>query len=233
MEDLSVLVVVAHPDDEVLGCGGTIARHVAEGDRVELLILAEGVTSRDDQRDPRGRIAELLALQRAARSAAKSLGAEPPNFGGFPDNRMDEIPLINIVKLVEHMVSRIHPSIIYTHHSGDLNVDHRVVHEAVMTACRPQPGSGVGQILFFETPSSTEFRAPQHNPFIPTWYVDISSWLPTKLQALEAYASEMRPWPHARSREAIQALALWRGASVGCEAAEAFMLGRCIRRAQD
>lgn len=228
---MNILVVVAHPDDEVLGCGGTVARHAAEGDRVEVLILAEGATSRDDQRDPRLRSAELAALRQAAWDAAKILGTEAPNFGDLPDNRLDSVPMIDVVKAVERMVSSARPDIVYTHHAGDLNVDHRVVHEAVMTACRPLPGCGIQQIFFFETASSTEWRLSTTSPFMPSCYVDVAAWMPAKLRALEVYASEMRPWPHARSMEAIDALARWRGATVGCAAAEAFMIGRYIRRA--
>lgn len=225
-----ILVVAAHPDDEVLGCGGTIARHVSEGDQVDVLILAEGATSRDDERDPVARAAELERLRCAALRASEVLGTEIPQFGGLPDNRLDSLPLIDVVKLVERSVARICPNAIYTHHGGDLNIDHRVVHEAVMTACRPQPGSTVERILCFETASSTEWRTPHYEPFLPGWYVDVADWMPSKIRALEAYASEMRPWPHVRSVPAVEALARWRGASVGCVAAEAFMLGRYVRR---
>jgi LmbE family N-acetylglucosaminyl deacetylase len=228
---VKVLVIVAHPDDEVLGCGGTIARHASDGDRIEVLILAEGATSRDGQRDPKVRSAELAALRLAARDAAKVLGTEEPIFGDLPDNRLDSMPLIDVVKLVERMVIKVRPDIVYTHHAGDLNVDHRIVHEAVMTACRPQPDSSVQQILFFETVSSTEWRLSTNSPFMPSWFVDVAAWMPTKLRALEVYDAEMRRWPHARSTEAIEALARWRGATVGCVAAEAFVLGRGIRRA--
>ncbi len=225
-----VLVVAAHPDDEVLGCGATIARHVSEGDQVDILILAEGATSRDDDRDLLARADELERLRCAAVRAGDILGAGTPLFGGLPDNRLDSLPLIDVVKHVERSVAQICPDVIYTHHGGDLNIDHRVVHEAVMTACRPQPGSTVDRILCFETVSSTEWRTSQFEPFLPNWYVDVANWMPTKIRAIEAYASEMRPWPHARSTPALEALARWRGASVGCMAAEAFMLARHVQR---
>lgn len=225
-----VLVVAAHPDDEVLGCGATIARHVSEGDQVDILILAEGATSRDDERDLLGRADELERLRCAAMRAREILGAGAPQFGGLPDNRLDSLPLIDVVKQVERSVAQVCPDVIYTHHGGDLNIDHRVVHEAVMTACRPQPGSTVGRILCFETVSSTEWQTPQYEPFLPNWYVDVADWMPVKIRAIEAYASEMRQWPHARSIPALEALARWRGASVGCVAAEAFMLARHVQR---
>lgn len=226
---MTILVVVAHPDDEVLGCGGAIARHSREGDVVHILILAEGATSRAVKRDIHQWQTKLSDLAEAAHQASQLLGASPPQLHNFPDNRMDSCELLDIVKVIEAAVYKYQPKLVYTHHSGDVNIDHRRIHEAVVTACRPQPGHPVKTLLFFEVPSSTEWQAPSSaTAFIPNWFVDVSDTLPHKLEALACYGSELRPWPHPRSLESVKHLAYWRGSSVGVEAAEAFILGRTI-----
>jgi len=226
----TVLVVAAHPDDEVLGCGGTISRMGAEGHAVHVLILAEGVTSRDVARDASGRSAQIAALAAQAKRANETLGGASLQLLGFPDNRMDGVALLDLVKVVEDAIARHAPRIVLTHGSGDVNIDHQQVHDAVVTACRPTPGQAVKELLFFEVPSSTEWRPPSSRPsFAPNCYVDISAHLAQKLAALQAYAGELREFPHPRSLAAVEALAHWRGASVGVEAAEAFILGRSLR----
>ena len=221
----SVLVAAAHPDDEVLGCGGALASHAAKGDTIHVLIFAEGATSRDSLLDPKAQKRELAVLKAAASRAASIVGAETPSMLGLPDNRLDTLPLLDIIKSVEAIVEAVAPEIVYTHHAGDLNVDHRIVHQAVVTACRPLPGSPVRAIYAFETPSSTEWQT-SGDGFRPQRWIDIKPFLPQKRRALEAYAAEMRPFPHARSFEAVEALARFRGASVGLEAAECFMVVR-------
>src|SRR4029079_222285 len=138
-----ILVVASHPDDEILGLGGTLARHADEGARVDLLIMAEGATSRDDKRDAKARGAETSHLRESAAKAAAILGLNPPRFGGLPDNRMDSMELLEIIKLVEGVFADVRPTVVYTHHAHDLNIDHQLTHQAVLTACRPLPGSGV------------------------------------------------------------------------------------------
>lgn len=225
----TVLVVAAHPDDEVLGCGATLARHAAEGDDVRVLILAEGITSRDPSRDAHARAADIEALRAVARNAAAALGVRPPEFGGFPDNRMDSVPLIDVVKCIEQAVDAYRPAVVYTHHPGDLNVDHRAAAAAVLTACRPLPGQSVRAIYAYETPSSTEWApAALTEPFAPTRWISVAPYLDAKFAALAAYESEMRPFPHARSIEAVRALAALRGAQCGHPAAEAFAVLREI-----
>lgn len=225
-----VLVAAAHPDDEVLGCGGTIARHTAEGDEVHILILAEGLTSRDKKRDPEKHTVGLRKLSDAAQRAGALLGVSSVSLYTFPDNRMDSLDLLNVVKVVENFIYTIKPDVVYTHHWGDLNIDHRLTHEAVITACRPIPGISFNSLLFFEIVSSTEWQIGLPKAFVPNWFVDITESLELKLKALEVYSPEMRAWPHARSISAVEHLARWRGASVGLEAAEAFMLGRHVKR---
>lgn len=223
---MSVLVVAAHPDDEVLGCGGAIAKHAQRGEDVAVCFLSDGVTSRGSEAD---HAPELQRRRAAAIEAAGILGVSQVRFGALPDNCMDSIDLLTIARAVEAHIREFGPAIIYTHFAGDLNVDHRLTHEAVLTACRPQPPSGVVTVLQFETTSSTEWRAPSASfAFQPDWFVDIDETLDTKLKALDAYAEEMRPWPHARSRKALEHLARWRGATIGRAAAEAFVLARHI-----
>lgn len=225
-----VLVVAAHPDDEILGCGGAVLRHIAEGDVVHTMIMAEGLTSRDETRDVDGRSGELLALHMQAERAADFMGVEKLILHGFPDNRMDEVALLDVVKKIEAEVEEFQPEIVYTHHAGDVNIDHRIVHDAVVTVCRSLPGQSVKTILFFETVSSTEWQPSRSHPvFAPNWYVDIEKFMEKKIEALRFYASEMREYPHPRSYEGIEILAKQRGITVGVKYAEAFVLGRMVR----
>ena len=226
MSQYSVLVVAAHPDDEVLGCGGTIARHHGAGDSVTVLILADGVSSRNG--DPDGAVFE--ARRQSARRANEILGVDDLILLRYPDNRMDMVPLLDIVKDIERVIERCRPTVVYTHHAGDVNIDHACTHHAVIAACRPQPGYCVRKVLFFETPSSTEWRPPGSlSIFAPNWFMDISATLSSKLEAMAAYAAELRDFPHPRSVAAVEHLARWRGASVGLAAAEAFELGRVVQ----
>ena len=223
----SVLVVAAHPDDEVLGCGGTIARHARNGDHVQVLIVAEGATSRYLRRDRLQVDEELSALARSAQKAGSILGAAGVELLDFPDNRLDSVDRLDLIKVVEDRINQFQPQLVYVHHVGDVNIDHRRLHEAVVTACRPTPHQPVRRLLSFEVPSSSEWQPPGSAPvFQPNWFVDISEQWQQKYEALRAYASEMRPWPHARSLEAVEHLARWRGAQVGVEAAESFTLLR-------
>lgn len=219
----SVLVVVAHADDEVLGCGGTIAKHVAKGDTVCAVFLADGVTSRPDASDK-----ELAERNLAAKKAHSILGIKQSFMLGLPDNRMDTVPLIDIVQKLECIIHELQPHIVYTHHYGDLNIDHRITHKAVMTACRPIPDLSVKEIYTFEVLSSTEWNSPGLNSFTPSVFVDITDYLDVKVQALSAYKLEMRDPPHSRSLENCRRLAMFRGNSIGVIAAEAMMVIRVI-----
>ena len=229
MTDKVVLVVAAHPDDELLGVGGTTCAHAAAGDRVEVVIVAEGVMSRHPDVAPETLKPLTDRLREAGEKAAQTLGTAKPQFLGLPDQRLDTLPLSNIIQRIEAIITKVRPQIIYTHHTGDLNLDHRIIHDAVVTACRPLPDSSVTLIRCFETVSSTEWSNPNtRSSFDPTDFVDISKYLERKLEALTHYESEMRSFPHARSLKAIRALAEFRGASVGRLAAEAFVTVRRI-----
>jgi len=228
---MSILVVAAHPDDEILGCGGSMAKWAQAGVDVHILIMAEGSTSRDDQRNVETHKENLASLAAAAENAGKVVGAASVDLLGYPDNRMDSLDSLDIVKAVEKKIAICQPHTVLTHHCGDVNIDHKVIHDAVVTACRPQPNHGVQQLMAFEVNSSTEWQPPGSAPaFLPNWFEDISATLDIKIKALEAYQSEMRPWPHSRSIKSVKSLAEVRGSSVGCEAAEAFVLLRAINK---
>jgi len=221
----SILILAAHPDDEALGCGGTIAKLADEGAIVHVAFLADGVFSRASEQAAQQ--LELASRRAAAQKACEILGVKSVSFGDFPDNRMDTIPLLEITQVVETLIAEHQPEIVFTHHAGDVNIDHRRLHEAVVTACRPQQGHPVKTLLCFEVPSSTEWQLPGSAPaFTPNWFIDISATLVRKLTALDAYADELRAWPHPRSLQGVEHLAHWRGATVGVDAAEAFILGR-------
>ena len=227
----SVLVVAAHPDDEVLGCGGTIARLANEGQEVRIAILAEGMTSRYQQREQANQ-KQLSHLHSNAQQAADKVRAKELVLCKLPDNRLDTVPLLEVVKLVEDLIEKFKPTVIYTHHPGDLNVDHGVVHRAVLTATRPIPGERVRKIYAFEVPSSTEWAFQRMEPsFRPNVFVDISATLETKVSALACYDTETRKFPHPRSPEAVRAIAMRWGSVAGFQAAEAFELIRSLRPA--
>ena len=226
---MKVLVIAAHPDDEVLGCGATAARLSREGHELHFAILGEGITSRHSQRDDAD-AGQLARLHRQAHAAAAKVGVKNVVLHSLPDNRLDTVPLLDVVKIVEDLVSRIEPEIIYTHHGGDLNVDHGVVHRAVLTATRPVAGQTVREIYAFEVPSSTEWAFQRIEPlFRPNVFVDVTGTLDAKIAAMECYESEARKFPHPRSPEALRAIAMRWGSVVGCEAAEAFELVRSVR----
>lgn len=217
----TILVVAAHTDDEALGCGGTIAKHVAQGDIVYAVFLADGVTSR-----PEASKEEIEARNTLAAKAHQVLGIKKSYMLGFPDNRMDSVPLLNIVHELEAVILEVQPYVIYTHHNGDLNIDHRITHQAVLTACRPVPGALVKEIYAFEVLSATEWNTPGTSPFVPNVFIDITGHLETKMQALEAYELEMREEPHSRSLVNARRLAEFRGNCVGVDAAESYSLVR-------
>ena len=225
----SVLVIAAHPDDEILGCGATIAKHINQGNEVNLLIMVEGATSRNKQRNPEDCKNQLETLNSESKKASAILGANLLDLINLPDNRLDSLDLIDIVKLIEEQINAFKPSIIYTHHFGDMNIDHEIINRAVLTAARPKPNNKIKKIFSFEVLSSTEWNPTSKNhQFMPNWYEEISQFLPKKLEAAKAYKSEMCNWPHPRSIQSIKNLALMRGSQVGVEAAEAFCLLRSI-----
>jgi LmbE family N-acetylglucosaminyl deacetylase len=224
--DKTVLVVVAHPDDETIGAGGAIARHAEEGRKVCVLSMTDGVSARGVGKASKKFVAER---NQAATRAAAILGFEWIGTETLPDNALDSVPLLKVVQIIEATKDIIKPTLVYTHFPFDLNVDHRIVAQAVLTAFRPQPGEMCKEIRSFEIASSTDFGAAgAPRVFNPNVMVSIAKTWAKKLQALKAYAPEMRKAPHSRSYKGIEALARLRGASVGVEMAEGFELLRRI-----
>jgi LmbE family N-acetylglucosaminyl deacetylase len=220
---MNVLVLAAHPDDEVLGCGGTIARSVAEGHRVTVAILGQGAASRHHPGTPEA-AADIAELVETSRAAGRILGTDDVRHCGLPDNRFDSLDLLDIVKLIEEIGREVQPELVYAQHGGDLNVDHAITFRAAMTAFRPIPGTGVRALYAYEVASSTEWAFGKFAPaFAPDTFVDIGHSLELKLKAMQAYASELREFPHPRSVRAMRGQCEDRGARVGLAAAEAFM----------
>lgn len=220
----TVAIIAAHPDDEVMGCAGSIALHSQAGDQVHLLFMTDGISARGAEH-------QHLAEQRrnSAHRAAQILGAQGVQLLDFPDNAMDSVPLLEINRAVEAFLAPLQPDTVYTHFGGDLNIDHRRTYQAVLTGCRPQPLCSVKRIYCFETQSSTEWRASTEPPFTPNLFRDISGVADQVGAALDCYADELREWPHSRSRDAILRRQQWRGACVGLPLAEAFWIEREIR----
>lgn len=227
----TVLVVAAHPDDEILGVGGTVARHAANGDKVYTVILGEGQTSRGECR---GEICREVvdALHEDTLKSTKAVGYSEVFFEDFPDNRFDQVDLLDIVKAVERKIKELKPQIIYTHYSGDLNIDHQYTARAVLTATRPIGDCCVEEIYAFETLSSSEwsFDYSAQSPFSPNVFIDINEYYDKKEQAMSCYRSELCEFPHPRSLEGMDVLSKTRGMAAGMERAEAFMLIRkCVK----
>lgn len=220
----SILVVVAHADDETLGCAGTIAKHIAEGDKVSIVFMTDGVSSRDHCGQQ-----QEFERNSAMDNAMKTLGVKHYQCFDFPDNQMDSVPLLSIIKTIESLINKLKANIIYTHFAHDLNIDHKITHQAVMTACRPIKGSSVQEIYSFEVLSSTEWQSISQPSFRGQYIVDITQYWPKKEQALLCYQEELRDFPHSRSLPCIEALATLRGASHGFSKAEAFQVERILK----
>jgi len=224
----NILVVAAHPDDEILGVGATVRKHVNNGDIVECVILGEGLTSRVQSRENFDR--ELLKdLHVQTLKAAEFVGFKNVHFSGLPDNRFDSMDLLDIIKEVDKHIQNFKPEVIYTHHYGDLNIDHRRTFEAVITAARPVGEYCVKEIYCFETPSSTEWNFKYgDNSFKPNVFIDVESTIDAKLKAMECYKSEIREYPHPRSLKALEIIAARWGTVVGKKYVEAFELIRKV-----
>ena len=212
-----ILVAVAHPDDEVLGCGALLACMTAAGHTVSVLFATDGEGGRGGDA---GRSADRMA---AADAAARMIGAAPPFWLGLPDQRLDTVPRLDIIQAIERRLDMIGPDLILTHDPSDLNLDHRIVYDAVSVAARPLPTSRCRALLTFETPSSTDYGAILgQSVFRPNLFIDVSRGFDAKLAALGCYPSELRDEPHPRSVERIRALAQIRGAAAGLPMAEAY-----------
>lgn len=226
-ENKKILIVAAHPDDEILGCGATVPKLIREGCKAASLILGEGVTSRDQKRDAKKRKEEIRQLNKQAHKANALIGIKKVFTYDFPDNRFDTVALLDIVKVIEKIKDDIKPDIIFTHYRNDLNIDHQITYKAVITASRPLPGELVKEIYSFQIPTSTEWNYPF--TFNPTVFFDITKTIDKKIEALKIYRGEIRSFPHPRSEEAVKLIARNWGIKAGLPYAEAFELIRYIR----
>lgn len=223
----NILVVAAHPDDEVLGCGGTVRRLVDEGHSLYTLILGEGITSRDISRQREKRVKDISELKKMGEAANRLLGASRIFTHDFPDNRFDGVALLDIVKVIEDVKGEVKPDLVFTHWEGDLNIDHRITFQAVQTAFRPLPGDTLRDMYSFEVLSSSEWNAT--NVFAPDCFFNIEKTLDIKIAAMEKYVSEIRNYPHPRSSEGIRVNAQYRGMQSGMMLAEGFKTIRIIK----
>lgn len=215
-----VLVVAAHPDDEILGAGATLAKHVDAGDAVHAVVVSEGATARYHE-------GMTDDLQAAARASAARIGFTSLTFLGLADQRMDVAPLIEVTQSIEAIVHAYKPRTIYSHSPVDVNADHGVVARATWTAARPYAAPFVDKLLAFETPSSTEWAWPlEGNGFMPQMFVDVTATLDRKIEAMQCYQSELRPYPHPRSVRALRERAAFWGSKAGCLSAEPFVVLR-------
>lgn len=212
-----VLVIAAHPDDETLGMGGTIHKLSLLGSRVRVIFLSDGVGSRDEIRE------SVDSRRAAAISALRVLNCSDIHFYDFPDNSMDTMPLIDIVKTVEKNIDDFNPTVLFTHFPHDLNVDHRITSQACLVAARPKVNRSIKSLLYFEVQSSTEWNFGS-SQFIPNMFVDISDSIRFKANALKEYQVEIEAFPEARSFAGIEARSTVRGVTVGVSNAEAFQI---------
>ena len=225
-----VLVVCAHPGDAVIGCGGTLAHHIRNDDQVRLIVFGDGWTSRVKTFEKGLKVVDLDVLESQERRALEVLSVKNVEYCRLPDNRLDDFPLLDLVKIIEKTKSEYLPDIVYTNSPFDLSVDQQKTCRAVITAFRPQPGDNYTDLYAFESLSSTEWnQVDPSRGFKPNFFVDIDKTLHLKLKAFGFMKSEVRIWPHPRSNETIEHLARWRGSSVGVEAAEGFILLRALK----
>lgn len=211
------LILAAHPDDECIGVGGTIAKLVKNAIPVRVVFMSDGVTSRDTARE------SVESRKKSAENSLAILGVEEYKFFNFPDNKFDSISLLDLAKLIEAEVMDFNPTLVFSPYRYDLNIDHQVLSEATNIAVRPKPGSRVRLILNYEVLSSTgwNFGAPTFKPQV---FVDIDEYIEMKMSALRAYVAEIDSPPSARSLPVIEALAKYRGGLVGRNFAESFSL---------
>jgi LmbE family N-acetylglucosaminyl deacetylase len=216
-----ILVVCAHPDDETLGLGGTLANHSKNGDDIYVVFFAHGQYGRDASK------AGIRKRQNQAKRACGILGIKNLKFYNYDDQLLEKIPLIELTSKIELIIKKFKPTILYTHYSGDLNQDHRRIFEAVLISSRPKPSSKIKKLVCFETPSSTEWGNLQDG-FKPNLFVDIKNVLKKKIEALKQYGSEIEDFPHPRSVEAIVSRAKYWGSTVGLTNVEVFLIVRQV-----
>ncbi|MBO6805983.1 PIG-L family deacetylase [Thalassospira sp.] len=225
----NVAVIAAHPDDEVLGMAGSIAKHVNNGDIVNILFMSDGVTGRDVDYDRNARLNDINARKLSAKKVSEILGISNIEFCDYPNLRMDTVSVLEVTQKIETRLQNWGSNIVYTHHSSDTNVDHGVCFKSTLIACRPVPRCQVRSIRCFEVLSSTEYSVSNHGPiFDPNLFVNVEEFVKAKIACVRAYDYEMRPAPFPRSEKIVEAQLTLRGSQVGLNAAEAFMEVRRI-----
>lgn len=222
------LVIAAHPDDEVYGMGGAMAKLAAQGHEVHVLIVTDGCTAQYAGRED---LPEIVAQKRREAEAANALlGVKQVHFGTCPDMKLDAVPHVELNRLIEETVDTVQPQVVYTHFYGDVNLDHQMVYRSTLVAVRPAPGQCVKALYAYRVPSSTEW-SPQlaQTVFQPNTLVDITGFEEKKEQALLAYQTEIRPYPHPRSAQYVRETDRACGLQWGQGSSEAFMLLRQLR----
>tara|TARA_B100001027_G_C16185231_1_gene293396 strand:+ start:79 stop:750 length:672 start_codon:yes stop_codon:yes gene_type:complete len=221
IKNKKILIIAAHPDDEILGCGGTILK-LKKNNLIKVIFMTNGTDARGkNKKASQKRIQGCLNL-------FKKLKLNKPLILNFPDNKMDSVPLLKIVKKIEEILSKFNPEVVFTHFDGCLNIDHQITFKATVTACRPLKKTSVKKILSFEVPSSTEWALSKDKKFQPNYYINISKHIKEKILLMKYYKDEIRPFPHSRSLKSIKTLSEYRGASAGVKNAEAFYLYRYL-----
>ncbi|WP_243636386.1 PIG-L deacetylase family protein [Flavobacterium aquariorum] len=231
LKNKKIMIVVAHPDDELLGLGATFHKLINEYNvETHVVILGEGITSRSETRDVQLWESQLKTHRENIKNAQKAIGYHSTSIYDFPDNRFDSVALLDLVKVVEKEKTQFNPDVIFTHHGGDVNIDHQRTFESVITACRPMQDEKVKIIITFETPSGTEWRSPSDpKHFLPNLFFSVSDEdVDAKIKGMESYEFERRKYPHPRSPEALKIQAQRWGVVIGSYFAEAFCLIRSI-----
>ena len=223
LKNKKILIIAAHPDDEILGCGGTIFK-LKKKNNIKIIFLTNGVSARSNSED------KILKRKSECEKLFKYLRIGKPTFFDLPDNQLDQLPLLKIVKKVENVIKSFKPEIVFTHYENCLNIDHQITYRATITACRPLKNISVKKILSFEVLSSTEWAVFKKKTFQPNYYFEIDNEIKYKIKAMKFYKSELKKYPHSRSLKAIEALAKFRGISSGFKYAEGFVLVREIEK---
>lgn len=219
----NISFIVAHPDDETIGCGGTILKKIKEGHNINLLILSNGISARSLKKK------DLIIRKKNFEKVIKNYKIKNYKILDFPDNQFDTIPLLKLIKVIENFIIKNKSSEVFTHYYDELNIDHKITSKAVITACRPKPNSFINKLFFFEVLSSTNWNF-NGNTFKPNYFEDISKFTKKKIEILKLYKNEIPKGNHTRSLKNIIRLSEIRGSSVGIKNAEAYILYREINK---
>ena len=222
-----IFVVAAHPDDEILGCGGTLLKHIHNGDKVYILFVSEGVSGRYDKKDSKKCIVEIKKRQEMAKKAAIHGKFEIIDFLNLDNLQLNNYPHNYLTNIIYKYFKKYKPDIVYTHYEHDLNIDHYHTFYSTFVASRPNNDFKIRKLLSFEIPSSTDWGIGNKS-FIPNYFVDIKKYKSQKEKLLKFYKHEMRLPPHSRSIKNLNSLSIFRGGIVGLDNAEAFLVNRII-----